>query len=63
MMYDVIYLDTNSRARVLAKGLSRESAAEVARAEARRRHTGRMFLAGSESVPRSHAVVVIRSGP
>jgi hypothetical protein len=62
-MYDVIYLDGKSHPRLLAMGLNRESAAGVARAEARRRHAGRMFLAGSESVPRSHAVVIIRSGP
>jgi hypothetical protein len=62
-MYDVVYLDGKKRRHVLAKGLSRESAAGVARAEARRRHAARMFLAGSESVPQGHAVVIIRSEP
>jgi hypothetical protein len=62
-MYDVLYLDQLSNWKLLASGLNKESAAEVARVEARRRHVGRMFLTGSASMPRSHAVVVIRSGP
>jgi hypothetical protein len=62
-MYDVVYLNGRSGPQLLARGLNRESAAGVARAEARRLHVGRMFLAGSDSVPQSHAVVIIRSGP
>jgi hypothetical protein len=61
MMYDVVYVDRRSRRRVVATGLSRDSAAGVARQEARRLGAGRMFLAGSESEPPSHAVVIIRS--
>jgi hypothetical protein len=62
-MYDVLYLDQRSHLKVLASGLNRESAAGLAREEARRRHVGRMFLTGSAAMPSSHAVVVIRSGP
>jgi hypothetical protein len=62
-MYDVVYVDGQSRRSVLATGLTRESAAAAAREEARRRHAGRMFLAGSESVPQRNAVVIIRTEP
>ena len=58
-MYDVVYLDGKSRPQVVATRL--KSAAGVARAEARRRRAGRMFLAGSESAPPTHAVVIVRS--
>jgi hypothetical protein len=61
-VYDVVCMDGHSRREVLATGLSRESAAGIARAEARRRHAGRMFLAGSESTTPTNAVVIIRSG-
>ncbi|HSJ18201.1 MAG TPA: hypothetical protein VK920_08925 [Solirubrobacterales bacterium] len=60
-MYDVVYVDRKSRRRVVATGLSRDSAAGIAREEARRLGAGRMFLAGSEEVPRSHAVVIVRT--
>jgi hypothetical protein len=60
-MYDVVYVDTKRRRQVVATHLNRESAAGVARAEARRRRAGRMFLAGSEAAPPAHAVVIIRS--
>lgn len=62
-MYDVLYLDQGSRCKVIASGLTRDSAVEVARSEARRRRAGRMFLSGSAWVPRSHSVLIIRSGP
>jgi hypothetical protein len=60
-VYDVVYLDGQRRPEVVATRLNRESAAGVARAEARRRRAGRMFLAGSESSPPTHAVVIVRS--
>ena len=60
-MYDVVYLDDKRHPEVVATGLNRESATGLARAEARRRHAGRMFLAGSENAPPTHAVVIIRS--
>jgi hypothetical protein len=61
-MYDVVYVDRKSRRRIVATGLSRDSAAGVARAEARRLGAGRMFLAGSESTTPTNSVVIIRSG-
>ena len=60
-VYDVVYLDGQRRPEVVATRLNRESAAGVARAEARRRRAGRMFLAGWESSPPTHAVVIVRS--
>jgi hypothetical protein len=62
-MYDVLYFDHTSHCRVLATGLSHDAAVERARSEARTRRAGRMFLAGSDSVPRRNSVVIIRSGP
>ena len=62
-MYDVVYIDEGEHCAVLAAGLSRESAVETARAEAKRRGAPRMFLRGSISFPRGRAVVIIRSGP
>ena len=58
-MYDVLYLDQASHARVIAAGLGRDSAVTIARAEARRRRVGRMFLAGSELSPRGELVVIV----
>ena len=60
-MYDVVYLDGQRHPQVVATRLNRESAAGLARAEARHRRAGRMFLAGSESAPPTHAVVIVRS--
>ena len=51
-MYDVLYLDKQRSAGVVASHLERQSAIEVARAEARRRHAARMFAAGSATTPR-----------
>jgi hypothetical protein len=62
-VYDVLYFDQASRCSIVAAGLSRASAAEVARSEARQRKVGRMFLPGSVTVPRTHQVLIIRSGP
>jgi hypothetical protein len=62
-MYDVLYMDRGSHCKVVATGLGKEPAAELARAEAQRRRASRMFLAGSASIPRRNAVLVIRSGP
>lgn len=61
-MYDVLYLDQGHHQRVIAAGLGRESAVTVARAEARRRRVGRMFLAGSEDPsPQGELVVIVDS--
>jgi hypothetical protein len=59
IVYDVLYLDQASQTRVIAAGLGRDSAVTVARAEARRRRVGRMFLAGSEPSPRGEVVLIV----
>jgi hypothetical protein len=59
-VYDVLYLDRSNRQRLLAGGLAREAACEVARSEARRRGVGRMFLAGSEQA-RGEMVLIVES--
>ena len=60
-MYDVLYLDQTHHQRVIAAGLARESAVTLARAEARRRRVGRMFLAGSDPSPQADLVVIVQS--
>lgn len=60
-MYDVLYLDQTSHQRVIAAGLARDSAVTIARAEARRRRVGRMFLAGSEPSPQGELVLIVES--
>jgi hypothetical protein len=60
-VYDVLYLDRASHAEVIAAQLGRDSAVTVARAEARRRRVGRMFLAGSEPSRRGDLVVIVES--
>ena len=62
-MYDVLYMDRASQCKVVATGLGKEPAAAIAREEALRRRASRMFLAGSASIPRTNAILVIRSGP
>jgi hypothetical protein len=59
-MYDVLYLDRSNRQRLLAGGLAREAACQVARSEARRRRVGRMFLAGSEPA-RGEMILIVDS--
>jgi hypothetical protein len=61
-MYDVLYRDGSNRERVLAAGVPRDRACELARIEARRRHVGRMFLAGSEALNRADVVLIVESG-
>jgi hypothetical protein len=46
-VYDVLYLDHSNREKVLARSVARDAACDLARAEARKRRVGRMFLAGS----------------
>jgi molybdenum cofactor biosynthesis enzyme MoaA len=60
-VYDVLYLDRASHTQVIAAQLGRESAVTIARAEARRRRVGRMFLAGSEPALRGDLVVIVES--
>lgn len=63
-MYDVLYLahsDGTQKRSLIATGLDRESACALARAEARRRKAGRMFLAGSEPRPDGDVVLIVDS--
>jgi hypothetical protein len=61
-MYDVVYLDPSGRRSILGAGLPRGAACDLARVESRRRHTGRMFLAGSEQdAPRRGQVLIVES--
>jgi hypothetical protein len=61
-VYDVLYRDRSNRKKVLATGVPRDRACEVARIEARRRHVGRMFLAGSEHLNGADVVLIVESG-
>jgi hypothetical protein len=61
-MYDVLYLDRAHGEKVVATGLARQAACEIARAEARQRGVGRMFLAGSELGSTGELVVIVESG-
>lgn len=61
VMYDVVYINRTRRSTVLGSGLGRDSAAAVAREEARRRRAGRMFLAGSEPMARQSVVLIVES--
>ena len=62
-MYDVLYRDPKHAERVIAAGLEREAACELARAEASRRHVGRMFAAGSDLTPVGNVVLIVDSKP
>ena len=53
-----ISIETESRCTVAAH-LERSAATELARSEADRRRTGRMFLAGSERPCRGNIVVIV----
>lgn len=65
-MYDVLYMNYREgieRRSILASGLDRDAACEVARSEARKRNAGRMFLAGSEPRPVGDVVLIVDSQP
>jgi hypothetical protein len=59
-VYDVLYKSSNEE-KIVASGLAREDACDVAKAEARRRGIGRMFLAGSELGGQGELVVIVDS--
>jgi hypothetical protein len=59
-VYDVLYKGSNGE-RIVARGLPRQDACDVARAEARRRGVGRMFLAGSELGRNDDLVLIVDS--
>jgi hypothetical protein len=58
-VFDVVYVDRQKQGSVLAAGLHRQAAVDLACREARKRRVGRMFLAGSE--PPSDVVVIVAS--
>jgi hypothetical protein len=60
-VYDVLFLDHAHGEKVLARGLRRDDACELARVESRRLGVGRMFLAGSELGPSSDMIVIVES--
>jgi hypothetical protein len=60
-MYDVLYLDHTRRGKLVATGLEKHAACERARAEARKRGVGRMFLAGSEMSPVGDCIVIVHA--
>lgn len=60
-MYDVVYLDQGNREQLVATGLAREAACELARDEARKRGVGRMFEAGSERSARGEMILIVES--
>lgn len=62
-MYEVLYLDHRGGSLSLGAHLDREAATDLARAEARRRRSGRMFLAGSERPCRGGVVVIVEAEP
>jgi hypothetical protein len=60
-LYDVLYRDPTHAERLIAAGLDREAACELARSEASRRHAGRMFAAGSDLTPIGDVVLIVES--
>jgi hypothetical protein len=60
-MYDVVYLDRTKRQTLVAEGLARDAACDLALQEARRRKVGRMFLAGSRQTPSGEVVLIVES--
>jgi hypothetical protein len=63
-MYDVLYMayrDGAEQRSLLASGLERDAACEIARSEARKRNAGRMFLAGSQPGPVGDVVLIVES--
>ena len=60
-MYDVVYLDDGRRTTVIASGLTSESAAAIARDEAKTRRAARMFRTGSEPPSQGPVVLIVES--
>jgi hypothetical protein len=60
-VYDVLYMDRSKGEKIVASGLARQDACDVAKAEAQRRGVGRMFLAGSELGGSDELVVIVDS--
>jgi hypothetical protein len=62
-MHDVLYFDRKHHGNVLGSGLELQAACELARAEAQKRRTGRMFLTGSDPNTLSDIVVIVETAP
>ena len=62
-MYDVLFLNHAHGEQLVARGLARDDACRIARAESERRGVGRMFLAGSELGPMGDVIVIVESAP
>jgi len=62
-VYDVLFLDRTHSQKVLARGLARDDACQLARSESQRRGIGRMCLAGSELGPMGDVIVIVESAP
>jgi hypothetical protein len=60
-VYDVLFIDRTHGEKVLAHGLARDAACQLARTESQQRGVGRMFLAGSELNQRSDVVLIVES--
>jgi hypothetical protein len=60
-VYDVLFVDHAHAEQVLARGLARDDACRIARAESERLGVGRMFLAGSELGPMGDVIVIVES--
>ncbi len=60
-MYDVLFIDRTHGEKLLASGLARDAACQVARSESQRRGVGRMFLAGSEAGPTRDIVLIVET--
>jgi len=60
-VYDVLFIDRTHGEKLLAHGLARDAACQLARVESQRRGVGRMFLAGSELNQSSDVVLIVES--
>lgn len=58
--FDVVYVNERRQPLVLAENLVADEARKLAKAEATRRHVGRMFSAGS--APHAQVVLIVPAG-
>jgi hypothetical protein len=60
-MHDVLYFDRSHQGNILGRALELEAACALARAEAEKRRTGRMFLTGTDPNTLSDIVVIVET--
>jgi hypothetical protein len=60
-VYDVLYRGRGHSEKTIATGLAKDAACDLARAEARRLHVGRMFAAGSDVSAHAETVLIVES--